>query len=38
MEKRRIHLSTAQFILLGVVGMIIIGSLFLMLPYSTRSG
>lgn len=38
MEKRRIHLSTAQFILLGFVGMIIIGSLFLMLPCSTRSG
>lgn len=28
MEKRRIHLSTAQFILLGFVGMIIIGSHF----------
>ncbi len=38
MKKRRIHLSTAQFILLGFVGMIIIGSLFLMLPCSTRSG
>ena len=38
MEKRRIHLSTAQFILLGFVGVIIIGSLFLMLPCSTRSG